>query len=95
MVLQWVANSCPPGLVGSIPTGGVLFKMVIKIDYEKCCWKDGKCTSCGCGGECKGCVEACPTGALERGDIIIFHKDKCISCGVCVEVCEHDAITLE
>ena len=24
MVLQWVANSCPSGLPGSIPGGGVL-----------------------------------------------------------------------
>ncbi len=39
--------------------------MVIKINYKKCCWKNGKCTSCACGGACKGCVEACPVGALK------------------------------
>ena len=33
--------------------------MPIKIDYKKCCWKDGKCTSCKCGSgkACIGCVE--------------------------------------
>lgn len=68
---------------------------MIKIDYKKCCWKDGKCVSCGCGGSCcKGCVEACSVGALERKQVVIFHKDKCISCGACVEACKHKAISL-
>ena len=36
--------------------------MAVKIDYDKCCWKDGKCVSesCGCEsnaacGDSKGC----------------------------------------
>jgi ferredoxin len=35
--------------------------MEIKIDYGECCWKDGKCLNCSCGG---ACVEACKHGAL-------------------------------
>ncbi len=68
--------------------------MPIKIDYEKCCWKDGKCTSCSCKGECNGCVEVCPTGALTRGNKIEFNPKKCIDCGACVNSCEHGAISL-
>ena len=68
--------------------------MKIKIDYEKCCWKDGECKSCCCGGKCKGCVEACPTGAIERKDIIKINQEKCIECRACVSACEHDAISL-
>ena len=68
--------------------------MAVKIDYEKCCWKDGKCTSCACGGACKGCVEACAVGALVRGKIIEIDNDKCTSCGACVAACEHGAISL-
>lgn len=69
---------------------------MISINYDKCCWKGGRCTSSCCGESgktCEGCVEACPTGALKREDIIVFDPDKCTSCGVCIAACEHSAIT--
>lgn len=71
--------------------------MAIKIDYKKCCWKDGKCSSCSCGGtttKCEGCVEACPVQALERKKLVVFYKDKCISCGACVVSCSKGAIKM-
>jgi Fe-S-cluster-containing hydrogenase component 2 len=68
--------------------------MPIKIDYKKCCWKDGKCSSCSCGGKCEGCVEACPVEALKREKKIEFIESNCISCGACVAACKHNAITL-
>lgn len=68
--------------------------MVIKIDYGKCCWKDGKCTSCCCGGACVGCVEACPVDALTRKKVLEVDSDKCIDCGACVIACKHGAISL-
>jgi len=67
---------------------------MIKIDYEKCCWKDGKCTSCCCDKPCVGCVEACPTKALERKDVLVLDKEKCIECGLCIPACEHGAISM-
>jgi ferredoxin len=69
--------------------------MPIKIDYEKCCWKDGKCISCTCSGACTGCVEACPVGALKREDKLEIDKEKCIECGACITACKHDAISLD
>jgi NAD-dependent dihydropyrimidine dehydrogenase PreA subunit len=69
--------------------------MPIKIDYEKCCWKDGKCISCCCGGACIGCVEACPVKALSRKKKLVLDKKKCIECGACVTACKHNALTLE
>lgn len=68
---------------------------MIKIDYDKCCWKDGKCVSCGCGSAssaCEGCVEACPVGALERKKVLVLDIDKCVDCGACVSACKHDAL---
>ena len=65
---------------------------MITIDYDKCCWKDGKCTSGCCGTKCDGCVEACPTGALQRQKLVIFDADKCVDCGVCIEACKYKAI---
>lgn len=69
---------------------------MIVIDYNKCCWKDGKCVSCGCGGgstKCEGCVEACPVGALERKKLVEFEADKCVDCGACVAACKYGAIS--
>jgi len=71
--------------------------MPIKIDYKKCCWKDGKCSSsgCGCGGGCcNGCVEACAVGAIIRKKNVEVNNDDCLSCGACVSACKHGAIKL-
>jgi len=68
--------------------------MPIKIDYKKCCWKNGKCTSCSCGGACVGCVEACFTAALKRKKKLEYDEKKCLSCGACVTACKHGAISM-
>jgi len=67
---------------------------MIKIDLDKCCWKDGKCTTCNCGG-CEGCVEACPLDAITREDIVKIDNDKCSDCGACVDACKHGALSME
>ena len=68
---------------------------MIVIDYNKCCWKDGRCVSscCGDGKNCDGCVEACPSGALERQKLVVFYPDKCVDCGACITACKYNAIT--
>jgi len=72
---------------------------MIVIDYDKCCWKEGACTECGCfgggGGCCDGCAEACPVEAITRQDRVVIDADACTDCSACVDACEHDALTLE
>ena len=68
---------------------------MISIDYDKCCWKDGKCTSGCCDEKCDGCVEVCPSNALERKDIVVFDPEKCVDCGLCIEACKYSAIKKE
>ena len=58
------------------------------------CWKNGRCSSCSCGGACIGCVEACSTGALKRKNKVELDIKKCIECGACVSACKHGAIKL-
>lgn len=67
---------------------------MIKIDYEKCCFKDGKCSSCSCGGACSGCVEVCPVQAITRKKSIEIDKTLCLDCGACVSACKHEALSL-
>jgi ferredoxin len=70
--------------------------MSLKIDYDKCCWKDGKCVSCGCGenSSCEGCVEVCPVGAIKRENVVKIDRDKCTECGACVKACPSGALSL-
>lgn len=69
--------------------------MSIKIDYNKCCWKNGQCASCGCGGgACRGCAEACPVSAIARNIKLEIDKTKCIECGICVGACKYQALSL-
>jgi ferredoxin len=69
--------------------------MPIKIDYKKCCWKNGECTSCSCKGKCEGCAEICPVKAIKRKKLVEIDKSKCIECGACITACEHDALSFE
>jgi uncharacterized Fe-S center protein len=69
--------------------------MKLHIDFAKCCWKDGKCTSCCCKGKCVGCVEACPVEALKREKVLMIDHSKCIKCGACVAACKHEALSIK
>jgi ferredoxin len=48
---------------------------------------------------CRSCVGMCPTGALSRNPQEstpqpVFHPEKCTACGVCVDFCRKQAVTL-
>ncbi len=75
--------------------------MSVAIDYELCCWVDGKCKSvsgCCCSGqesavECEGCVTVCPTGAISRDKCVGIDDSLCDDCGICIESCPHGALS--
>ena len=69
--------------------------MSIKIDYSKCCWKNGGCQECDCGSGCEGCVEVCPVQAINRGEKVEIDQSVCLNCGVCVSACKHGALSLD
>jgi len=83
-------------VVGLLVFNELYFNIImLKIDYTKCCWKDGKCQQCSCqSGQCVGCVEACAVGALKRRTKVEVDLKKCIGCGACVLACKHGAIEL-
>ncbi|MEE4275978.1 MAG: 4Fe-4S binding protein [Thermoleophilia bacterium] len=47
------------------------------------------CTACG------ACIESCPRGAIEVGDIAAIDPALCIGCGSCVDACPNNVIEIE
>jgi NADH:ubiquinone oxidoreductase subunit F (NADH-binding) len=53
--------------------------------------QEGPCTGCTV------CARNCPTGAIsgERRKLHVIDDEVCIRCGICMQVCNFDAITVE
>jgi 4Fe-4S ferredoxin len=48
-----------------------------------------------CPPDCVKCIELCPVKAIEReGERVFFRLENCSYCGVCVNICDDEAITL-
>lgn len=63
-------------------------KFIESVDGDKVSWKffSERCLHCGDA----GCIKVCPSpGALYRNSdgVVVFNKDKCISCKYCVSAC--------
>jgi Fe-S-cluster-containing hydrogenase component 2 len=67
---------------------------MIKIDYNKCSFKNGQYINRVGGVNRKCCVEVCPTHALSRAEVIKVDNSKCRDCGLCLKVCPNGAITM-
>lgn len=55
--------------------------MKVRIDSEKCVG-------------CEACVEICPLGAVEVEAEVARVDDTCNLCGLCIDACEYEAISL-
>lgn len=65
---------------------------------NSCCCSSGCCSSTSSNSCCngQGCAEVCPSKAITRtnGKVLINHQ-KCTQCGLCIDVCPYDAISLQ
>ncbi len=45
---------------------------------------------------CLACIKPCPSGAIsgKKKKVHVIDQDKCIRCGICMEVCTYDAIVV-
>lgn len=43
---------------------------------------------------CGVCVDACPSGAMALGDVVVIDEDLCTACGVCVNICPNDVLEM-
>jgi NAD-dependent dihydropyrimidine dehydrogenase PreA subunit len=48
-----------------------------------------ECVACGT------CLDTCPNGCIEEGDIYKIKADECADCGACAEACPTGAIVEE
>lgn len=47
---------------------------------------------------CKACTILCPMDALEfqkSDDSLVLHRDRCVGCRLCVDICYHNSLELE
>lgn len=67
-------------------------RYILPVEAE--CTLSFRC--CGCI-HCGKCMNACPSGAMERDDMgyIQLCQDRCIGCGSCVAVCPLHVITMQ
>ena len=57
------------------------FYVLLQIDDKKCDY-------------CLECTVVCPSGALKYDKCFEHNSSECMNCEVCMDVCEHDAITI-
>lgn len=55
--------------------------MAVKIDKNKCTG-------------CKSCIEVCPVSAIKIENEKAVVSDECVECGVCIDECSNEAISL-
>ena len=60
--------------------------MYINIDYKACVGRD-----------CLNCFDICPMNVFEIAQYypIVDNIENCCRCGVCVDQCDYDAITIQ
>jgi NAD-dependent dihydropyrimidine dehydrogenase PreA subunit len=55
--------------------------MALEVDTEKC-------------NACADCANACPVDCIAIDAVAVIDLDECTECGLCVEECSNEALTM-
>jgi len=65
------------------------------LTEEEAVKEASRCLACGCGVGCDRCYKVCIYSGVDKvGDRYIINKTNCDGCGLCVEICPNDAISM-
>ena len=66
------------------------------LTVEQAVKEASRCFACGCGAGCEKCVELCKMFAnkLDEEGRIVVDKDKCVACGMCIQMCPNKTLEM-
>lgn len=66
------------------------------LTVEQAVKEASRCFACGCGAGCEKCVELCKmfANSLDENGRIVVDKDKCVACGMCIQMCPNKTLEM-
>ena len=65
------------------------------LTEEEAVREASRCLACGCGVGCGRCYQVCIYSSVKlEGDRYVISEDDCDGCGLCVDICPNEAISM-